>query len=67
MKNRFFVLFCKQGLFPPRMYQRKSYLDKKISESPTYEFTEFGEEEQANHFYAQKLAESQKAKMRSGL
>lgn len=41
MKHRFFVVYSQQALLPPKIYQRKSYLLKKISESPSYDYSGF--------------------------
>lgn len=52
MKDKFFVVFCQQAQFQPKMYLRHAWALKKMAESSTYSLKSFEEEEEANRFLA---------------
>jgi hypothetical protein len=41
MKAKFFVVFSRQALLPPKLYQREGYAIKKLTECPTYQLESF--------------------------
>jgi hypothetical protein len=36
MKPKFFVVFSRTGIAPPKLYQREAYAVKKCAECPSY-------------------------------
>lgn len=55
MKCRFFVVFSKDALKLPKLYKREAFAVKKCTESPTYTYESFFEEEEAEKFLNERL------------
>lgn len=47
MKPRYFVVFSRTALAPPKLYQRQLYAIKKCEECPSYDLKSFFTEEEA--------------------